>query len=179
MYNSSKTILNALDSVKKQTAIDSILEIIVINDGSTDDSLKIVEKYISQNSDMPIILINKDNGGVSSARNIGIKKAKGDLIALLDSDDVWFSNKIERQLEILNQNTSIDFLGCDSSAEGIRILNRKIDSLYKANIKDLCIKCFPSTPTAIFKKSIINEIGFFDENQKYGEDMNFFNKILR
>lgn len=177
MYNSSKTIETTLDSIKNQTEFNKILEIIIINDGSTDNSLEIVQEYSKKNNDMPIFIVNKSNGGVSSARNVGLKMAKGDLIALLDSDDVWFKNKIERQLIVMNENPDIDFLGCDSGKDGLKILNKKINYLHKANIKELCIKCFPSTPTVLFKRKIIEEIGYFDENKRYGEDMNYFNKI--
>lgn len=177
VYNSTNSIIETLDSVKNQTALNEILEIIVINDGSTDNSLELVEKYKENNPTLPIIIFDKENGGVSTARNTGLKVAKGKYIALLDSDDVWFPNKIERQLKVLQENEEIDFLGCNSDSKGLCILGRKIDKLYKANIKDLCIKCFPSTPSAIFKREIIEKIGLFDENQKYGEDMNYFNKI--
>lgn len=177
MYNSEKTIIDCLNSIKNQTYIHKIKQIIVISDGSTDNSVKLVKKYSKENPKLPIIILEKENGGVSSARNEGMKIATGKYIALLDSDDVWLQKKIERQLTILEENPEIDFLGCNSNKKGLNILGRKINSLYKANIKDLCIKCFPSTPAAIFKRSIIEEIGFFDEEQKYGEDMNYFNKI--
>lgn len=177
MYNNESTIVKCLDSIKNQTALNKILEVIVINDGSTDNSLKVLEEYRDSNKNIPIKIINKVNGGASSARNAGLKEAKGKYIALLDSDDVWLEKKIERQIEVLESNKNIDFLGCDSHKSGYKILGRKIDNLYKANIKDLCITCFPSTPAAIFKKEIIDKIGYFDETQKYGEDMNYFNKI--
>src|SRR5665648_285464 len=92
MYNSKATIISTLDSIKNQTAFEQIIEIIIINDGSTDDSLNLVEKYIEDNQNMPILIINMPNGGVSSARNAGMKAAKGEWIALLDSDDEWVSN---------------------------------------------------------------------------------------
>lgn len=177
MYNSEKTIINALESIKNQTAFDKILEIIVINDGSTDKSLTILKKYAEDNIEMPIIIIDKENGGVSSARNVGMRIAKGEFIALLDSDDVWMPRKTELQLNTFIENPHIDFLGCNSSERDLKILWRKVNTLYKANIKDLCIKCFPSTPAAMFRKNIIDEIGYFDEKQGYGEDMNYFNKI--
>lgn len=177
MYNSERTIINTLESIKNQTAFDSILEIIVINDGSTDNSLAVVKEYLNNNKIMPIHIINNQNGGVSTARNSGMKIAKGKYIALLDSDDIWLERKIERQLQIFKENPEVDFLGCNNSEKELRIGWKKIDKLYKANIKDICIKCFPSTPAAMFKRSIIDEIGYFDEVQKYGEDMNYFNKI--
>jgi len=93
MYNSRDTIIKSLDSIKYQTALDKIFEIIVVNDGSTDDSLEIVKKYKELNPSLTIIIIDRHNGGVSVARNEGMKIAKGDWIALLDSDDEWLPNK--------------------------------------------------------------------------------------
>lgn len=177
MYNSEYTIINALDSIKNQTALNSILEVIVVNDGSTDNSLTIVKEYADKNKSIPIYIIDKSNGGVSTARNAGMKIAKGKYIALLDSDDVWLPQKIELQLDVFEKNSEVDFLGCNNSEKDLKVLWKKIDTLYKANIKELCIKCFPSTPAAMFKRSIVEEIGYFDEMQKYGEDMNYFNKI--
>lgn len=177
MYNSRNTIIRALDSVKNQSEFEKISEIIVVNDGSTDDSLQIVNKYADEHKEMPIIIINKPNGGVSSARNAGLKVARCDWVALLDSDDEWLPNKIELQLKAIEDHPDIDFIGGNATSSGLRILWRKIDKIYKANIVDLCFKCFPPTPTVMFKKKIIDEIGLFDEFQKYGEDMNYFNEI--
>ena len=73
MYNAEKTILNVLDSVQNQTFLPH--EIVIVNDGSTDRSLQIVQKYEEENKKIPIQLIDKKNGGVSSARNAGIKAA--------------------------------------------------------------------------------------------------------
>lgn len=177
MYNSQDTIERALNSVKAQTAIDQIKEIIVINDGSTDKSLEVVEEYQKANKDLPIKIINKTNGGVSSARNAGLKTAKGDYIALLDSDDEWLPKKTEIQLSYLRANKEIDFIGCNRNNESLKILTRKINKLYKAKVNDLLLKMFPQTSTAIFKREIIKTIGLYDEDQKYLEDGNYWIKI--
>ena len=100
-YNSEKTIVKALDSVRKQTSSQYIKEVLVINDGSTDNTKKIVENYKEEYDTFPIQLINKDNGGVSTARNRGLSLAQGNWIALLDSDDEWVLNKIELQVTII------------------------------------------------------------------------------
>lgn len=179
MYNSEKTIEYVLDSVKNQTAINRIGEIIIINDGSTDNSEKVIREYIHKNKTLNIILLNQENRGVSSARNLGMKNASHEIIALLDSDDVWHPSKIEKQLTLMESNNNIDFLGCSVNNQQLKILFKKIDYLYKANIKDLCLKSFPHTPTVIFKKKIFDELGGYDENQKYGEDLNYFLKICQ
>lgn len=177
MYNSNETIINTLDSIKNQTAFKYILEILVINDGSTDNSLNLVERYAEENSGMPIILIDKPNGGVSTARNIGMKEAKGEWIALLDSDDDWLPEKIEIQMNTIQEHPEIDFLGGDIDDKGLKILWRRIKGLYKANVNDICIKMFPQTSVAIFKRSIFEQIGGYDETQQYAEDGNYFLKI--
>ena len=98
MYNASKTIERALNSIKDQT-LKCNYQIIVVNDGSKDNSQEIVEKYIADNPQLNIVLINQLNGGVSKARNTGLKHASGNFIALLDSDDYWLKNKIDIQVK--------------------------------------------------------------------------------
>ena len=177
MYNSEETIKDALDSVINQTFFHCILEIVVVDDGSKDKSVDIVQEYIQRHKDISINLIQKSNGGASSARNVGIENAKGDWIALLDSDDEWLPHKTERQVLTIQENPEIDFLGCGYDNVELKILNKKVTNLYKASLKDLCLKMFPVTPSALFKKSIYNEIGGFDTNYKYAEDGNYFMKI--
>lgn len=176
-YNAEKTILDALNSVKAQTAISSIKEIIVVNDGSTDKTKEIIEQYKIQNPQLPITLFDQENAGVSKTRNRGMSYATGKWIALLDSDDVWLPNKLARQMEEIEKNDEIDFLGCGYNNKPLRLLFKKIDHVYKAKYSDLCIKWFPVTPSAIFKKEIFETIGGFNETMKYAEDGEFFMRI--
>ena len=122
MYNASKSIIKALDSIKFQT-YKADYQILIINDGSKDDSEAVVNQYILDNPRMNITLISQENSGVSKARNTGLKNVSGDLIALLDADDAWFKEKLEVQIQIINQNLSIDFLG--ASFEGFGLKNKK------------------------------------------------------
>lgn len=177
MYNSENTIIRTLNSIKRQTYLSYIKEILIINDGSTDNSVSIVNKYKEENPTLPIILINKVNGGVSSARNEGLKQSLGNWIALLDADDEWLADKLEVQVRTINDHSNIDFLGGSIDNKSLKILWRKVDYLYEAELKDLCIKVFPQTSTAIFRRKIFEEIGGYDETQKYGEDANYFMKI--
>ncbi|CAD7811218.1 putative glycosyltransferase EpsJ [Chryseobacterium aquaeductus] len=176
MYNAEKTIVNVLDSVQTQSYLP--IEIIIVNDGSTDNSLKIVQDYMNKHIAIPIHLINKKNGGVSSARNLGMKKANGDWIALLDSDDVWLPHKLERQKQILEAKPHIDFLGTTRNDEIIKsILWKKLGNLSKITPKNLMVKFVFVVPTVLFKREIVSSIGYFDENQKHAEEGNYFIRI--
>lgn len=178
MYNAENTITRSIESVLHQT-YEGKKEVIIINDGSIDDSKKIVENIIEKNtSDVSIILINKENGGVSTARNAGLKICKNDLIAFLDSDDAWYPNKLSIQINIMKENINVDFLGSILSYKPWkRYLFRKIGYLTKIGLEDLMFKfCFQPS-TVIFKRKIIDTVGYFDDKQKYAEEGNFFMRI--
>ncbi len=177
VYNSERTIIRAINSVVNQTKSELIKEIIIVNDGSTDRTEEKIIEYSKSEIDIPLKIINKKNGGVSSARNKGLENAKGNWIALLDSDDEWKKDKLEIQYRVIKENPQIDFLGGNHQSQDIRILWKKIRTLYKATIKDLCIKMFPQTSTVIFRKKIYDEIGGYDEKRKYCEDAQYFMKI--
>ncbi|ONN53554.1 glycosyl transferase family 2 [Acinetobacter genomosp. 33YU] len=174
MYNASNTIVDVLDSVKKQT-LHCQYEVLVVNDGSKDNSKDIVEKYISENRDFNVILIDKLNGGVSTARNTGLSQSKGDIIAFLDSDDKWFPNKLENQLSLLAEHPEIDVLGC--AFDGLYLNNVPEGTLLKIEINDLIFKNYFQPSTVIMKRKVFEEIGYFDENQKYAEEGNYFIRI--
>ena len=96
-YNCAKYIDEAVNSVLSQTY--PYLEIIVVNDGSTDNTLQIIEKFKDR-----ITIINQAQSGVACARNTGIKSANGDYIAFIDADDYWFKEKIQLQVSYLEKH---------------------------------------------------------------------------
>lgn len=172
-YNNEDTITEAINSVLNQSAYNLIEEILVIDDGSTDNTRYVVKKFEKNNN--KIRYIYKENGGAASARNLGIKEAKADWIALLDGDDIWLPNKIERQWEVLNKNKNIVFLG---SQYPLKILLKEYHGLVKLTAKQLCIRSMPYTPSVVFKKNVGEKYGFFNESMQYCEDSNFFQKFL-
>ena len=170
-FNRSEFIIDAVNSVVKQTYYEYIKEIIVVDDGGTDDT----EIVLKENFDDPKIKYYwKKNGGVSTARNYGVKMARGNWIALLDSDDEWNPDKIQQQVTIIKEHPEIDALGTGYNHTKLRIGGKTIDRLYNIKYFDLFLKFFPTTPLVIIKRSVFQEIGGFNESQRYCEDNAFF-----
>jgi glycosyltransferase involved in cell wall biosynthesis len=166
MYNSKDTIKKSIYSVLNQTYKEPI-EIIVVNDGSKDGCNKIVENIIANNqTNKTIKLINKENGGVSSARNRGIKEVSGKYIAFLDSDDEWHPQKIELTLEALKDD-SIKFLGHGYTLKNNFHQIYQLRKPTRTSFIELLLKNFAVTPSIIIQKDIC---GYFDENMTHTED---------
>jgi glycosyltransferase involved in cell wall biosynthesis len=104
LYNKEEYILQALQSIQNQTL--SSWECIIIDDGSTDSSVGIVSKFISQNQER-FSLIHQKNSGPSTARNNGIKLAKGKYVAFLDADDMWLPTKLITQVDFMEKNQNV------------------------------------------------------------------------
>ncbi|HPP08870.1 MAG TPA: glycosyltransferase family A protein, partial [bacterium] len=109
VYNAERFIGETLRSVLCQTYKD--IEVIVVDDGSTDHSVEVIKKY----NDPRIMLIRQQNRGVSAARNTGIKSSNGKFIALLDHDDLWLAEKIEKQMILFEKNPDVALVYSDIS----------------------------------------------------------------
>lgn len=177
VYNAEKSLEKSLISIKNQTW-EGVFEIILVNDGSSDRSKTIIENYQQIHQDQNIILINQENRGVSKARNAAMKIAQGDYIALLDSDDEWLPEKTEKQMKFL-ENQNIDFITSLWNNENITFPYKlqPENKLVKITLKKLLFKITGQTSTAIFKRKIFENTGFFDENQNYSEDANYWMRI--
>lgn len=184
-FNSAGTIEKTLDSLVRQTKVDLIEEVIVVDDGSTDDTAERVEAYqLCENRKkkgvgLLIKLIRQENAGPSAARNTGMKQAVGEYIAFLDADDQWMENKLERQAAVLRENPEIDLL-CGGLTDGaLKILVRQYDKLYHVSIKDYCWRSIIYTSTVVIKTRRAKEAGYFEESMKYSEDMNYYQRFFK
>ena len=182
VYNSEKYIEECVKSVCAQTFSD--LEIILIDDGSTDNSFKICENFAK--NDMRIKLIHKENNGVSAARNTGIEAATGKHFGFVDSDDVIDSKMFERMLAAIEKNDAdIAFCGYLSIKKSENLICEYMDSLEIMNRFDAMEKIFCSEDVKgflwnkLFHTDIIKENNLlFDESLSYCEDLYFVHKYL-
>lgn len=174
LYNGRKVICRALDSVLSQTC--SVDEVIIVNDGSTDDSVNVINEYIKIKNDIPHVnIINKENGGVSTARNIGIKLSKNEYVAFLDCDDEWVNNKIELQLKEIKKENVVLVGGNHFDTKIKRISLRKLSQdINEVYLFDLLFKNYFQTSTVMVKKSIALKFGAFDESQTHAEEGQFY-----
>lgn len=173
VYNSQETIKFVLQSIYNQTYKE--VEVLLINDGSTDQSEKIINEF---SKTMRLKYIFQKNRGVSSARNLGLTLAQGDYIMFLDSDDFWENDKIEKQLGILQNNQNIDFLGANRDGKKIKyFFLKKFNELQPISKRLLLYKNFFMTSSVVFKRDIVSEVGFFNEKMSYSEDWEYFLRI--
>lgn len=176
-YNCERTIYDSMESVRLQSRRELIEEIIIVNDGSIDNTRTIVERYMQDHKEINIILLSQSNSGVSAARNKGIRKAKAEWIAFIDSDDTWTVDKLEKLEKEISANPNITFLG---SSYPLKLYNRTYYcGLHKLSAKHLCYRNVPTTPSVVLKREIGINLGLFNENMGWGEDINFFQRFLR
>lgn len=107
-FERARTVARAVESVLQQTYRP--LEVVVVDDGSTDGTREVLEAYAGR-----VVYVYQDNAGPSAARNRGLRESRGELIAFLDSDDVWLAPKLERQVALLEQaGPDVPCCLCDS-----------------------------------------------------------------
>ena len=165
-YNSACTITECINSVIGQTYEN--IEIVVVDDGSTDSTVAIVRE-LSSLSAKKIRLIKQSNGGPSSARNKGIEAVAGSYIAFLDSDDMWYPDKIARQVDVLQKNRSAMLVGCLYSIGDKQVFSHYSSEVENRSLFQLLLKnCFITSAVMCRREVLFHYT--FNERQKYSED---------
>jgi glycosyltransferase involved in cell wall biosynthesis len=169
------------------------MEIIVIDDGSTDNTKQVVEKY----RDCITYISQVPGRGASAARNLGIQHASGELIAFQDADDIWLPEKLAKQLDALQSYPHARLVFADNLVSRDSVVIQ--DSLMSKRLKDWCERNITQisdlyygdvyrellfgnyicTITVMLHRSVLDEVGMFDETLKVGEDYDLWLRIVR
>lgn len=177
-YNNQNTILETIESIQKQSYSD--LEILVINDGSTDKTLEVLKTV----TDERLKIFSYENGGVSVARNRGISLAKGKYIAFIDADDLWTVDKLELQLMALQKNPKAGL-----AYSWTLIMNENGEQfhscepvLFEGNVyAQLLTRNFLISPSSniLVSQKALKSVGEFDPNLRYSEDWDLCLRLAR
>lgn len=165
-YNSEKYLRKAIESAIAQS-YQNLNEIIVIDDGSIDSTAEIANSY------KEVRLIQQENSGPSSARNLGIEKSKSSLISFLDADDYWHKDKIAKQVELFENDNELGFcltfmkVFSDSSS---------LDEKHKKQVGEVGPCPLPSA--LMVKRKVFQDIGLFDLNLSQSEDTDWLLRAI-
>lgn len=177
LYNKELSIGNTIQSVLNQTYQD--YEIIIVNDGSTDNSLHVVEQI----KDSRIRIINKPNEGVSSARNRGIKEAKYEWIAFLDGDDLWRNDHLEEITKMMqvfsNEKIYVTSFQYSDGRDMFRHPRNSNIFIIKNYFKDVLKEDLIWTSIVVVHKSCLENVGVFNEQLNRGEDLDLWARLAR
>lgn len=172
-YNRAGYLREALDSVFAQTLPP--WEVIVIDDGSTDDTLQVVN-----NAPGPVRFYQQAHQGVAAARNLGLRYAAGDLIAWLDSDDLWEQNFLATVVPVLAHDggphgtyTGVTMIDAQGSTLQTSVHVESAGDLYAALVRD----CFLATPSIVAKKACYDQVGGFDPQFRISEDYDMWLRL--
>ena len=165
VYNGEKFIREAIESILQQSVRP--LEIIVIDDGSTDATGEVVKSYEDQ-----IRYVYQERSGIAAARNRGLEMVQGNLITFIDADDIWLQNKLEIQLKILFEKPEYEMVIGLLTQIPISETKKVLEQEEKEG------KYFISLGSTLIKTSVFDKIGHFDTEMVLGEDVDIFYRIL-
>lgn len=179
-YDRASLLKEAIQSVLNQDYFtaknaSNLFELLVVDDGSTDNTREVVESFKGR-----VKYHSKVNEGVSVARNFGLRLAKGDYIAFLDSDDLWIKEKLRMQMNLMENITQAKVCYTDEIwiRKGVRVNPKKKHQKYSGWIFEKVLPlCLLSLSSAIFSREIFEEIGNFDEELPVCEDYDFSLRI--
>src|SRR5690606_605691 len=177
LYNKELSIKDTIVSVLNQKFKD--FELLIINDGSTDKSLDIVKTI----KDQRIRIIDQKNQGVSSARNRGIQESSYDFIAFLDGDDIWKDNHLA-ELYKMHQDFpdgSVLVTSFDYSDNRVIFRNKRIKEVSKVEhyFEEAISENIITSSNVLVKKNVFHVVGQFNENLKYGEDLDLWYRLAQ
>ena len=182
-YNRASLVLDALGSVFAQSYRP--IEVVVVDDGSVDDTESVVAAWIVEHNQTDAFstrYIKQNNSGGNVARNRGISEAIGDYIAFLDSDDLWQSDKLQKQIKVFDNNPNVGGVYCGvrhvllESGEARKLAKRSYPSGKLLN-KMLIYDVTAPTSTYIIRKEVFDKVGSFDEELQARQDWDMWIRL--
>lgn len=169
-YNCARYVGQAIESVLNQTL--PVREILVIDDGSTDNTAEIVRPYLKY---APVSYISKQNGGQAHTRKYGVERISSRYVAFLDADDLWEPQKIEKQMQVLDKpHTHLCFTevaGIDDDGNPVVFEHVKAQTLRRGKVLDyLFVNNFVPHSSLVVERAYLMKIGSFDETIRMGDD---------
>lgn len=184
-YNCEDLIVEAIRSIYNQTpdSCYQLHEVIVVDDGSKDRTGQVIQAYKTTMDSDNLIYIKQENSGPSAARNAGMLRATGDLIAFLDADDLWLEDKLKKQVKEFELDSRVGivygqfinrvFKNKDQYAE-----YPVIKQFYKGDIKkDLLLCNFMGTSTVMIRREVLDRVGLFNQELRLAEDYDYWLRI--
>jgi glycosyltransferase involved in cell wall biosynthesis len=196
-YNPGEFLAEAIAGVFAQTYLD--WELILVNDGSTDESVDTANRFVEEQPARVVLLSHEDgaNHGLPATRNLGVRRSRGALIALLDADDYWFADKLQQQVTIMRENPAAGMVfgrseywnTWDPAGHEDDIIPRLVPGRRMYEPPELWTRCYPFGSSGspcpsdlMIRRSVIDQVGGFEEcfDRRYPthEDIAFLSKIF-
>ena len=178
VYNAQDYLEKAIDSILNQTYEN--IEFIIINDGSTDKSLEIINKYAQQ--DDRIVIIDQKNMGLTKALNVAIKKAAGNYIARMDADDISMPSRFENFIKYIEQNGDIELYSTPSYViNEIDEVQKIIPNYFRRNGFDQKLLNYYNSMIhgALIVKADILKKYLYNEKYKYSQDFELYHRLMK
>lgn len=174
-YNQKEKVKRAVESVLIQEPKN--YEIVVVDDGSSDGTFEFLSAL-----NLPIKLLRKENGGVSTARNLAIQSSVGEYVAFLDHDDLWLTGKLAAQVEFLNAHPEHGLVYTDEyiDADGVRDSETRFDKQPPRNglVLPVFVDLTPIHTSAVMvRRGVLNDTGLFDPTLLVHQDSDLWNRI--
>ena len=177
-FNSDKWIAEAIQSVLSQSFTD--FEFIIVNDGSTDNTLQILNHFMKLDS--RILVLSKSHTGLADSLNYGLKKARGNWIARIDADDICEPLRIEKQYNLAVSNSNLVYIASNAitvGADGRFIKEYRYPSNHKSLISNLTYgKMFPAHSSAFLRLDAVRLVGCYRKRIIYAQDADLWFRLL-
>ena len=178
-HNAASTIAASVESVLQQSFGD--FKLVVVNDGSTDETVKVLEGILARTKDEQIVVLHQPQRGPSAARNLAIAHSRGEFVAPIDADDIWLPRKLELQLRAMerNANAAVVYGWTDLVDDRLRTVYPDVRATFEQDVLEALLRqnfiaCGSNT---LMRRSAVEEVGRFDETLHAAEDWELHTRL--